>query len=309
MRRSLFLATVTSLMVIGSAYAQATRTWVSGVGDDANPCSRTAPCKTFAGAISKTASGGIIDALDPGGFGAVTITKPITIEGVGTLASVLVSLTNAIIINIVGSPGTHRDVVLRNLLINGVGNGINGIRFLAGDSLTVEDCSIQGFTGGGIDFEPNTTAHLGVRGTSVLFCGTSAGGAGIFIKPAVGGSAKASIETSQMRRNQAGLRAEDNSSVTVFNSIASSNVNNGFLALSNAAAVDMNIEHSESSQNGTNGVATSGANAFLRISNCVITGNVTGINQISGHLFSFQNNRIIANGFDGTPAPNLLSSP
>src|SRR5216684_8686022 len=63
------------------ANAQATRTWVSGVGDDANPCSRTAPCKTFAGAISKTAKGGEIDALDPGGFGAVTITKSITIDG------------------------------------------------------------------------------------------------------------------------------------------------------------------------------------------------------------------------------------
>jgi hypothetical protein len=65
------------------ANAQATRTWVSGVGDDANPCSRTAPCKTFAGAISKTAPGGEIDALDPGGFGALTITNAITIDGGG----------------------------------------------------------------------------------------------------------------------------------------------------------------------------------------------------------------------------------
>src|SRR5438105_15149189 len=73
--------------------AQATRTWVSGVGDDVNPCSRTAPCKTFAGAISKTASPGEIDALDPGGYGAVTITKSITIDGAGTLASILASGT------------------------------------------------------------------------------------------------------------------------------------------------------------------------------------------------------------------------
>jgi hypothetical protein len=65
------------------AQAQATRTWVSGVGDDANPCSRTAPCKTFAGAISKTAPCGEISVLDPGGFGAVTITKSITINGTG----------------------------------------------------------------------------------------------------------------------------------------------------------------------------------------------------------------------------------
>src|SRR6059036_1925940 len=64
-----------------AAQAQATRTWVSGVGDDVNPCSRTAPCKTFAGAISKTAVNGEINCLDPGGFGAVTISKGLTIDG------------------------------------------------------------------------------------------------------------------------------------------------------------------------------------------------------------------------------------
>src|SRR5438874_907722 len=165
------------------ANAQATRTWVSGVGDDVNPCSRTAPCKTFAGAISKTASNGIIDALDPGGFGAVTITKPITIEGNGTLASVLASGVNGIIINI--TSGTGRNVVLRNLLIDGSGInfGINGIRFLAGDSLVVEDSYIKSFTTTGIDFEPNSTAALAVRNTSVISCGTPGVGAAILIKP------------------------------------------------------------------------------------------------------------------------------
>src|SRR6266481_6108453 len=86
---SILFVVLVPLLYAGSAQAQATRTWVSGVGDDVNPCSRTAPCKTWAGAISKTASGGIIDALDPGGFGAVTITKPMTLEGNGTLASTL----------------------------------------------------------------------------------------------------------------------------------------------------------------------------------------------------------------------------
>src|SRR5213593_2976733 len=104
------------------AQAQATRTWVSGVGDDANPCSRTAPCKTFAGAISKTASGGEISVLDPGGFGAVTITKSITLNGDGTLAGVLVSGTNGIINNALS---TDR-IILRNLSIKGLGTGING---------------------------------------------------------------------------------------------------------------------------------------------------------------------------------------
>src|SRR5436190_21261065 len=96
------LAVFSFTLVTVSAYAQASRTWVSGVGDDVNPCSRTAPCKTFAGAISKTATNGIIDVLDPGGFGAVTITKPMTIEGNGTLASILVSGVNGVIVNIPG---------------------------------------------------------------------------------------------------------------------------------------------------------------------------------------------------------------
>src|SRR6185436_5932221 len=110
------LAIATFMFAFASlAQAQASRTWVSGVGDDANPCSRTAPCKTWAGAISKTAACGEIDALDPGGFGAVTITKSITLDGTGTFASILSSLVSGIIINV----GATTDVVtIRGLSIN-----------------------------------------------------------------------------------------------------------------------------------------------------------------------------------------------
>src|ERR687886_1417639 len=104
-----------ALAVPGSAFGQATRTWVSGVGDDANPCSRTAPCKTFAGAISKTAAGGEISVLDPGGFGAVTITKAITIDGDGTLAGILAASVNGVIVN----AGVNDVVVIRSISING----------------------------------------------------------------------------------------------------------------------------------------------------------------------------------------------
>src|SRR5215469_15830934 len=134
------------------AWAQASRTWVSGVGDDANPCSRTAPCKTFAGAISKTAPGGEIDALDPGGFGALTITKAITLDGGGgQVASVLVAGTNGIVV----AAGPNDVVIIRNLRINGIGSGFNGIRFLSGKSLDVENCYIFGFTTHGIDVALN----------------------------------------------------------------------------------------------------------------------------------------------------------
>src|SRR5213593_3906867 len=124
-----------SMFAAATLNAQATRTWVSGVGDDVNPCSRTAPCKTFAGAISKTAAGGEIDALDPAGFGAVTITKAITIDGSGTFASILGSLTNGIVVN----AGVNDVVTIRGLSINGFSNGLDGIRFLAGAALNVEN--------------------------------------------------------------------------------------------------------------------------------------------------------------------------
>src|SRR4029453_17821662 len=105
--RTMAFTTAVVMITATAAQAQATRTWVSGVGNDANPCSRTAPCKTFAGAISKTAVGGFIDVLDPGGFGAVTIGKSITIDGSGgPLAGVLASGTQGVIINS-ATPAVH----------------------------------------------------------------------------------------------------------------------------------------------------------------------------------------------------------
>src|ERR1700760_4993761 len=145
-------------LAIAGAHAQATRTWVSGVGDDVNPCSRTAPCKTFAGAISKTAAGGEIDVLDPGGFGTVTITQSITIDGGDTMASILASATNGININ----AGATDYIVLRNLSINGAGTtlGLNGVNFLAGAKLTVENCVIFNFSQNGISIAPSTSSAM-----------------------------------------------------------------------------------------------------------------------------------------------------
>jgi hypothetical protein len=141
----------TGCVLLGAsiASAQATRTWVSGVGDDANPCSRTAPCKTFAGAISKTAPAGEITALDPGGFGVVTITKPITISGLIENGGIISGSTNGIIVNITTpSPGFASVVTLRHLIINGNGIGLVGIKFLAGGALVVDDVHVLGFDTG-----------------------------------------------------------------------------------------------------------------------------------------------------------------
>jgi hypothetical protein len=154
---------------IAPAHAQATRTWVSGVGDDANPCSRTAPCKTFAGAISKTAAQGEINVLDPGGFGAVTITKSITISSVGFEAGVLVSGTNGIVI----SAGPSDVVVLEGLDIEGLGTGLDGIKVLAGGKVFVKNSKIHHFKNNGINMASTTSgARLVVKDSFIFQNGT-----------------------------------------------------------------------------------------------------------------------------------------
>jgi hypothetical protein len=153
--RTLLAFAVCLLAGASIASAQATRTWVSGVGDDANPCSRTAPCKTLAGAISKTAAGGIISVLDPGGYGAVTITKSITISGVGENAGILAALTNGIVINAASTDV----VILRNLQLEGAGSGLVAIRFNTGGALIVDDVAVHGFATGIETYAGNTTVN------------------------------------------------------------------------------------------------------------------------------------------------------
>ena len=185
---------VFALVSASPVMAQATRTWVSGVGDDANPCSRTAPCKTFAGAISKTAPGGEIDALDPGGFGALTITKSITIDGGGgQVASVLVAGTNGIVV----AAGATDIVILRNLRFDGLlggGNanaGLSAISFTSGGTLIVDKCEIFGFATNGIRGAPTSpsTAQLIVTGTSISNIQTAA----VTIAPGAGVTLFASL--------------------------------------------------------------------------------------------------------------------
>ena len=157
------LAAMVVLFVASPAMAQATRTWVSGVGDDANPCSRTAPCKTFAGAISKTAIGGEIDCLDPGGFGTLTITKSITIDCTATLGSTLASGTIGFNINDSGSgtPGTAK-VVLRGISVNGAGTtlGTYGVRVVSARDVLITNTIISNFSVAGVSVEGGTQTRV-----------------------------------------------------------------------------------------------------------------------------------------------------
>src|ERR1700704_1830407 len=231
---------VFSLTISSVAQAQANRTWVSGVGDDANPCSRTAPCKTFAGAISKTAAGGEIDALDPAGYGALTITKAITIDGGGgQVASVLVSGTNGIVV----SAGPTDVVILRNLRFNGIGAGINGIRFLAGKALVIENCYIFGFTTNGID--------IASSGGQVVVADTVSennAGAGLSVQSSA--LTTVSINNSRFNNNNNGVVAANFSKVSIAQSAAYSNTSVGFLASSGAGTADVTITGSTASNNG-----------------------------------------------------------
>lgn len=308
--RSVLVAAV--VLVTTSLYAQATRTWVSGVGDDVNPCSRTAPCKTWAGAISKTATGGIIDALDPGGYGALTITKAITVEGNGTLASGLHSGTNGFVISIAAGP-TNRNVVLRNLLIDGSGTtlGLDGVRFLQGDSLLIEGCSIEQVSSDGIEFAPNSLARLTVRNTTI----TQALGNGINIRPSVGGTARVSIHDSTIDRNGSGIVVSDansaGSNVSVFHSHVTNNTVDGIFANSTTAlGMVVIVEGSEITHNSGIGLRTAGGNSFMRVANSLISGNGTGASAGAGELCSFLNNRLTGNtaagAFTGTCVPGNL---
>lgn len=273
-RLQVFLILLISILAPNHAQAQATRTWVSGVGDDVNPCSRTAPCKTFAGAISKTIAGGEIDVLDPGGFGAVTITKSITIDGGGTFGSVLVAGTNAVVIN----AGANDKITLRNLSINGTGTGVNGIEFLNGKILIVDHCNVIGFAANGILVQP--TAAL----------------------------TQTTISNSTLYNNATGIAFSTvNASGTVGGVISNTLIahNNG-IAISafvpaGKPAIGMIVDHITADFNAS-GITVNG-NANLLLNNSTIVANTgAGVSQVNGGVVNtFKNNVINDNNPNGTP--------
>jgi hypothetical protein len=300
------LAAASLAFAAQSASAQATRTWVSGLGNDANPCSRTAPCKTFAGAISKTATGGEINALDPGGFGAVTITKAITIDGGGgQVASVLAAGTNGIVINAAGAT-----VTLRNIRVNGIIGtplpGLNGVRFLAGAALHIENCTIFGFSQNGIDVNLNTASAASVFVTDTVIS-NSAGG--LTARNAGAGNLRVSMQRVTLVQNSNfGLRADGSGAGAVIATVADSLIGgNGTGATTvggPASTAGIQIIHS-SVVNNTTGLVSNGTagSATIFAANTLITGNGTGLSSVGGgNLFTYKNN-----SFDGNFAAGAFT--
>lgn len=297
---------VASILYASPAAAQATRTWISGVGDDVNPCSRTAPCKTFAGAISKTAAGGEIDCLDPGGFGTVTITKSITLDCRETEGSILASATSGINVN-----GANIVVVLRGLSINGAGTtpGTYGIHVFQAQSVTVEDSYIFGFgSGAGRGISVDTTSsnvQLFVNNTTI----NNNTGGGIVLQPSTGFSAGADLNNVRLLGNGvAGLALSTASgatalSATMTNSqIAGGGVAgaSGVVAKAPTGTATIVIKSSSISGNPVYGINSNGAGAAVRVGDTAITNNGTALNAVnSAKLESFGDNDVTGNTSPG----------
>jgi hypothetical protein len=254
-----------ALAAPSAASAQATRTWVSGVGDDVNPCSRTAPCKTFAGAISKTAAGGEIDCLDPGGFGAVTIVKSITIDCNGVVGSTLFAgATTGVTVN-----GTDIVVVLRNLQINGAGTGQVGVRFVNGKRLILENVLVT------------QASQAGVRVLGMV-------GAGHLV-----------INNSQITNNGTGIRTA-HGITSISNSTIAGNLSFGMIA-DNTGVINADdnliVYNGVAVQAGDGGAGQT--NAFVNISNNGVHGNLTAFVCGGGTVASDGSNRVSNKGGGG----------
>jgi hypothetical protein len=295
-------AMLATTLFAAPASAQATRTWISGVGDDANPCSRTAPCKTFAGAISKTAAGGEIDCLDPGGFGAVTITKSITLDCAGAQVKIR-NLT----INCGGLPGAAFTC-------------LSGIKLTSGAGLIVEHVGIFGSgqssgtgTYAAVDFEPNTAAKLNMLDVECQYGLAD----GVLIKPQSGGSATATLDrVSCMQNAGSGLRVDSTnitsgtgSNVTLFDSNMSGNAS-GITAFTPAGTVAATVEATTSviSQNTGDGVFANGATSTIVLGTSTVTGNPIGAVAVSGAVKSWGDNYFY-NGAAGTSNGTVVAAP
>jgi len=309
---SVFMLALASL-----AQAQATRTWVSGVGDDVNPCSRTAPCKTWAGAISKTAAGGEIDALDPGGFGTLTITKSIMVDGTtgqGFGSTLNSGGINGFVINDsrTASPNTIK-VVLRNLSINGAGTtlGLNGIRFLAGKQLLLDNVTIENQSNHGVDMQVGVLAFMHLRNVRISNCLQN----GVNVRATQNVNMVVGIENSTFYRNNVGVHGDDNARITIRDSHADANLTTGFSAnaLTAGRFAVMNIFGSTTSNHNNAATSrgllagTSAGGGQIHIgSSAIHTNNVPFNVSANGTIFTFGNNQISDNG---APVGVLTAAP
>jgi hypothetical protein len=314
--RTIFGGILAFALQVMPAHAQASRTWVSGVGDDANPCSRTAPCKTYAGTISKTAPGGEINCLDPGGFGSVTITKSISIVCDYTEGGVLAA--GVFGFNINAPAGSI--ITLKGQDVECFGSGTNGVQILGvGVTVHIHKSQIRncrnsgGSNGNGILVAPSSgTAKVFVADSYITDNGGTVSNAGLLVRPSGGASAVVSVNRVQFESNTNGIFMDGSggggiSHVAINDSVLAGSSSNGIAVASTGAAFDATVGTTLISGNAGVGAAVAGAQGALRLGGNTITQNVTGVSNSGGTLQSFKNNQIVGNTADGTPIPAVNS--
>jgi hypothetical protein len=298
------------VLVATPAYAQATRTWVSGVGDDVNPCSRTAPCKTFAGAISKTATGGEIDVLDPGGFGTINITKSLVIDGRPFMSSLLAANVNGVIVN-----GAGAIVTLRNLTINGAGNAPNningnGVRILQASSVNIDNVVIENFSGTvaqgkGVDIA-TSTANVKVNIQNSQFYNLN--NFGIHSNPTAG-SVILWVDNVQIARGGTTAIQLRQLTTASINRTSITGHNPGAAVALELSGVTAHISNCFFANNAFGVFSGNGGSPVTRIYSTVITGSaVDGLNITGGQIFSYGNNAIRGNTGNETPTAPILNT-
>jgi len=310
---SAFALLAFTLFLSTAANAQATRTWVSGVGDDVNPCSRTAPCKTYAGAISKTAKDGEISTLDPGGFGAVTITKSITINGGGQgqgYGSILASSTNGVVINITDAADLLKTVRLNWLDINGAPSsspGLNGVRVLSASAVHIENCHIDAFRSTSLNMGNGIDISVGAAGTTEVFVRNTTVrnnlAAGIRMN-STGATLNVSVDDSTLANNATGADVLAGT-LTITRSNVSGNSTAGISGGGSVGSV-INASGNEVSMNGT-GIRAANGFATVRVSENHVHRNTTGLSN-SGTMQSCSNNRVYGNNTDVTGVVSALGA-
>ncbi|MEA2905757.1 MAG: serine protease [Alphaproteobacteria bacterium] len=276
------------------------RTFVSATGDDNNNCSRTLPCRSFAGAITKTNAGGEINVLDAGGFGAVTIDKPISIvnDGVGAAGILVAPAGTGITIN----AGPSDKVQLRGLIIEGAGAGLQGIVFNSGMSLTIENSAIHNVTADGIRFKPGASSSLSVSNVVI----SDTGGSGLNVQPSAG-TTTAALRGVEAYNNASWGFVFSGGSATIRGSVADSIASNnqfGFAVSSSGGTTDLLLRRSTAAGNNT-GLQATGTGATIRTARSYVTGNATGLSATGGGLIlSYQDNYIDDNAGAETPTGN-----
>jgi hypothetical protein len=277
-------------MHAGPAQAQASRTWVSGTGNDVDPCSRTAPCKTFAGAISKTAVGGEISVLDPGGYGAVTINKSLTINGEGTLASILVTSGSAITV----AAGATDKVILRNLSLNGQSGANSGVQVITGN-VTIDKCEIFGFTTGffggmGVLINASATTYVEIKDTNISYTTH-----GVWVST-TSGFAVAALDNVRINgtSGQGVLTASNNAFATVNRSYISSALGAAIYTATTGSTINVN---DTILTNNATAVNASASGTTVNLNNVSMFNNAAGLTMAAGATIATAgNNKAASSG-------------